>query len=74
MTVREAAAVLGCSVRHARGLCQRGALRAECLGEITLDGKGVRWYWVIDSTSVAQYKSVKNRRGWPRGKPRKENQ
>ena len=71
MTTQEAAAALGCGQRHVRTLCHLGRLQAKREPQLQADGVVWRWRWEIDPTSIAKYKQVENRRGWPRGRPRK---
>lgn len=65
MTPREAAAIIGCSVRHVRTLVIRNKLRATkvpltCGYEYHLNPRDVRRYAMLAQPS-----------GWPRGQSRK---
>ena len=64
MTLKEAAALIGCSVRHVRLLCSKGILRAR-----RRKAPG-GYYYVVDSASAIEYSQAPQRQGWQRGKKR----
>jgi hypothetical protein len=66
MTPREAADVIGCSTNQVRVLCRKGILdssRVKAFG---------REYYAIEISSVQNYASRPQTRGYPRGKKRSE--
>ena len=69
MTTTEAAAVIGCSIRHVKSLCQRKKLKA--LRLTTQDNRGVitGYHYSITRNEARRYAKTKCG-GWPRGKPR----
>jgi len=64
MTPKEAAAVIGCSVRQVRVLCQQGTLKSR---RRSMPGG---FYYVLDPSSVQAYADAPQRQGYPRGQKR----
>jgi excisionase family DNA binding protein len=62
MTVKEAAAYIGCDQSQVRRLCKSGRLQSRRIGDRVL---------VVTRPSVEEYKASAQHGGWPRGKTRK---
>lgn len=69
MTTTEAAQVIGCSPGHVRYLVRAGRLRATRLpGPYNQRG----YAWDIKRADAERYRDTPQRRGYPRGQPRKD--
>ena len=66
MTPVEAAALIGCSVRHVRLLCKQRKIKTR--RRKMQSG----FYYVLDPTSVQAYANTKQSKGFPRGQKRSQ--
>ena len=64
MTPREAAALIGCSPRHVKVLCNKGILKSR---RHKMPGG---FYYRVDAESALEYSQAPQRQGWQRGKKR----
>lgn len=69
MTPREAAELMGCTVRHIRTLISQGRLQAKVSQHVSRLGMPYFTY-LLDKEHIRAYASVENRRGFPRGAKR----
>lgn len=64
MTVREAAALIGCSLQQVRTLVRSGILRAK---KVPTDTNQHGYEYQLHHTSVLAYSKKPQKQGWPRG-------
>ena len=67
MTVREAAELIGCNLRHIRTLISAGKLRAR---KVPTPLTRVGYYYQITLREAKRYRDTPQSQGWPRGEPR----
>lgn len=67
MTPKQAAILIGCSVRHVRHLIVQGRLAAK---RIETPGWGPGFVYEVNPSSARQYRDSEQTRGFPRGQKR----